>query len=111
MFIVQLLCELNVKTYSKLRCLGVVLLLGIEAIVNEGKSACSASTELGLHAEDCDALFFNFQYLCKFLLDLGFCQGAHVRVDDFNGLIVVKMGSQLTACFLAKRGFFWNLRT
>jgi hypothetical protein len=42
---------------------------------------------------------------------LGFCQGAHVRVDDFNGLIAVKVGCALTTWFLAKRGFFWNLRT
>jgi hypothetical protein len=100
-----------VQTYSKLRCLGVVLLLGIETLVNEAESACSASTELGLHAEDCDALLLNFQYFRKFLLDLGFCQGAHVRVDDFNGLIAVKVGCALTTWFLAKRGFFWNLRT
>jgi hypothetical protein len=93
-------------TYPELRSLGVVLLLGIEALVNEGEGAGSASTELGLHTKDCNALFLDLQNLREFLFDLGLCQGAHVRVNDLNGLQAIEQEVYLQLGFWPRGGFF-----
>lgn len=70
-----------------MRRFGVVLLLGIDTVVNEGECTGSASAELGLQTKDCDDFFLDLKNLSEFFFDLDLSKGSRLfRVDDLNRL-------------------------
>ena len=112
------------STYVVESHLGVVSLLGVEVIVDEGHSAGSATTELGVEADDGDGFFLGLEHSGKLGLNLSLGNVGELGVDHFDTLIIQKRldrGSSydridmrswgaLTTCFLAMRGFLRNLR-
>lgn len=98
-------------TYSEEYLLLFELLLGILAVIDEGETSGSATTELVLEAHNSDGLLLTFEGGSKFLLDLILWHISHTGVDQVNSLQSIKESDKLTSCFLARRGFFKNLRT
>ena len=64
--------------------LGVVGLPSINAIVHESISGGSATTELGLHAEDSNLLVLGFEGARELLLDCGLGYTSAIGVDNLE---------------------------
>ena len=64
--------------------LGVVLLLGIEGVVDESESGGSASSELGVASEDGDGLSLCLEHGGELLLHLNLGDVGHVWMDHLN---------------------------
>lgn len=115
----------SLETYSLAHSLRVELPLGLNGSVDKSESAGSATTELGLHAEDGDSIFLGLQLLGKGCLDASFRDVARVWVQDLDGLYKERLTSNilsarllrlihqpffiLTHCFLSRSGFYFIL--
>jgi hypothetical protein len=62
------------------------LLLGIEAVVNEGVASASATTESSLETIDGDGLLLSLHLGTKLSLDLLLGDVSHLGVDQIDGL-------------------------
>lgn len=78
------------STYVVESHLRVVSLLGIEVIIDKGHSAGSATTELGVEADDGDGLFLGFEHSGKLGLNLSLGNVGELGVDHFDTLIIQK---------------------
>ena len=76
----------TVFTYSLHKTLIIVLLLGIKALVDEGVSSGSATTECSLKTIDGDALLLDFHGGAELSLDLFLGHVSHLGVDQVDGL-------------------------
>merc|ERR1711957_801920 len=72
------------STYVVESHLGVVSLLGVEVIVDEGHSAGSATTELGVEADDGDGFFLGLEHSGKLGLNLSLGNVGELGVDHFD---------------------------
>lgn len=73
-------------TYLLQGLLGVVLLLLVVRVVDQGERGGPAATELSLHTKDCNALFLRLEHLRELLPDLGLAEHGVVGVDDLERL-------------------------
>ena len=96
-------------TYSSEGLLAVEFLSGVNVVVDEGEASGSATTELGLQAENRNVLLLGLEGLSELGLDVSLGNVGNLRVDQLDHLIAFRKG-RLTHCLLARRGFFKNLR-
>jgi hypothetical protein len=64
--------------------LGVVLLLGIEVVVDKGHSAGSATTELGVESNNGDSFLLGLEHLGKVGSDLSLGDVGELGVNEFD---------------------------
>ncbi len=79
-------------TYALEARLGVVLLLLVERVVDQGERGGAPTAELRLHTKDCNAVFLSLEHLRELLHDLLLRQGALFGVDDLEGLQARRLG-------------------
>lgn len=100
-------------TYSSEHLLAVVLLSSVNGVVDEGEAGGSATTELGLEAENRNVLLLRLEGNSKLGLDVSLGHVRELRVNQLNHLYITllgRLGLSLTHCLLPRRGFFKNLR-
>jgi hypothetical protein len=73
-------------TYSLQKTLLFILLLGIKALIDEGVSSASATTECSLKTIDGDSFLLNLHGGAELSLDLFLGHVSHIGVDQVDGL-------------------------
>ena len=68
--------------------LGVILLLHVSGVVDEGHSSGSATSILGLESHDGDALGLGLHHAGKLVLDLGSGDGSGFGVDQLDDALL-----------------------
>ena len=77
----------NCKTYSSEHLLAVVLLSRVKRIIDEGEASGSATTELGLEAENRNVLILGLEGLSELALDVGLRDVGQLGVNQFDHLL------------------------
>ena len=82
----------NCTTYSSEHLLAVVLLSRVKRIIDEGEASGSATTELGLEAENRNVLLLDLQGLGELGLDVSLGDVRLFGVNELNHLFAVHLG-------------------
>ena len=88
-------------TYPSKISLCVVFLLVFSGVVDEGESAATATSELGLESEDGDLVSGGLESLDKLLSDGLLFHVGHLWVDHLDGLVRHRVSQSVGAHLLA----------
>ena len=75
------------ETYTSEHLLAVELLSSVKRIVDESEASGSATTELGLEAENRNVLILGLEGLSKLALDVGLRDVGQLGVNQFDHLL------------------------
>lgn len=79
--------RVGVYTYASEAVLGLELLSGIQAVINQSKASGPSTTELGTEAEAEDHFLIDLVHLGKLVADLILGEVSDSGVDDIHDLV------------------------